>query len=332
MTATPVATTINLLVLALFVAVFVVGACTESEKCGDDAFFKLYDNGTMIISGNGAIRECNVSDKSKVDKVIISEGITEICNDAFTAYSFVNSVTIPASVISIGIGSFLGCSNLALLSYCGTSASLSCSDTNICPDRRRIAVTTKYESDVFCGCPVTKSDYACSGCPKCKDDECKDIISNTSYKCFECKPGYGKNGSECTECGPGAWSDGDMMCKRCSLFCNGCNASDGNCIRCNRTSELIGGRCNPCREGLLSDGEVCVNVTTWDSVTVNFEPGTGVTEDDIEVIRDLIKDKTGYNVVISTVGETTVRINVDTSDDDVLNRIKSLLEQCVSDA
>ena len=52
------------------------------------------------------------SDRDKIKKVIIEDGVTNIGNDAFTGSSNLTSVEIPNSVTSIGDGAFYGCISL----------------------------------------------------------------------------------------------------------------------------------------------------------------------------------------------------------------------------
>ena len=115
-----------------------------SGSCGDDLSWKLYSDGTLIISGSGEMEDYARDydqpwqgyDKY-IDSIEISDGVTSIGSHAFGelynftsisipdsvtsigAYAFyrclgLESVTVPDSVISIGDNVFYGC--LALLS------------------------------------------------------------------------------------------------------------------------------------------------------------------------------------------------------------------------
>ena len=82
------------------------------------------DTGKLIISGTGKITiaclNAAIKDRSKVETVIIEDGITGIGDKAFENCSNLTSVTIPSSVKSIGEGAFSGCSSLTTVYYLGT--------------------------------------------------------------------------------------------------------------------------------------------------------------------------------------------------------------------
>ena len=99
----------------------------------DNLTWKLYEDGTLNISGTGAMKNYNYFEgnqspasqkKDSVKKVVIEDGVTSIGNEAFAGCSSLTSITIPDSVTSIGEGTFSGCSSL-------TSITLSNNITNI---------------------------------------------------------------------------------------------------------------------------------------------------------------------------------------------------------
>ena len=102
-----------------------------SGKCGDNAYYTLYQDGELIIEGTGAIKDyesraissypyskCNpwykrpYSNNPDVTKVIIEEGITRIGNSAFDSCPLLQSVSIPKSVTEIGEKVFSSCDSL----------------------------------------------------------------------------------------------------------------------------------------------------------------------------------------------------------------------------
>ena len=84
-----------------------------------DLTWTLTADGTLTISGTGAMKDYSSSDspatqkKDSVNKVVIENGITSIGAYAFYDCSGLTSIEIPESVTSIGEGAFSGCSSLA---------------------------------------------------------------------------------------------------------------------------------------------------------------------------------------------------------------------------
>ena len=84
--------------------------------------WKLYADGTLNISGTGAMKDYtnyNSSDSQSpvfgndtIKNVVIEDGVTSIGNYAFWSCSSLTSITIPKSVTSIGDRAFYNCSSL----------------------------------------------------------------------------------------------------------------------------------------------------------------------------------------------------------------------------
>lgn len=90
-----------------------------SGTCGDNLTWKLDDEGTLTISGKGAMTEWVDSDSAPwktysntINKVVIQPGVTSIGKEAFSWCKNLRSITIPEGVTSIGIYAFQGCSRL----------------------------------------------------------------------------------------------------------------------------------------------------------------------------------------------------------------------------
>ena len=90
-----------------------------SGTCGDNLTWKLDDEGTLTISGKGAMTEWVDIDSAPwktysntINKVVIQPGVTSIGKNAFSLCTNLESITIPKSVTSIGWGAFQECGSL----------------------------------------------------------------------------------------------------------------------------------------------------------------------------------------------------------------------------
>lgn len=89
-----------------------------SGKCGENAYWTLDTNGTLIITGEGSISdEANdeykqggwSAQRAKIKVVVIKQGITKIGRSAFGDCENLMKVDIPSSVIAIGDYAFFRC-------------------------------------------------------------------------------------------------------------------------------------------------------------------------------------------------------------------------------
>ena len=97
----------------------------------DNLTWKLYEDGTLNISGTGAMKDYNSTDNlspaymnSSVKKVVIEEGVTNIGNWAFSECSSLTSITIPDSVTNIGAAAFDSCGSLTSITIPGSVTSI----------------------------------------------------------------------------------------------------------------------------------------------------------------------------------------------------------------
>ncbi|MCQ2243020.1 MAG: leucine-rich repeat domain-containing protein [Bacteroidaceae bacterium] len=110
----------RILTLLAFVALTITAnAVIQSGSCGANVTFVLNDDGTLVISGSGEMGNYAFSfsvpwdnNRSKIIKVQIEDGVTNIGVNAFYNCSALTSVTIPNSVTSIGEKAFYWCSGL----------------------------------------------------------------------------------------------------------------------------------------------------------------------------------------------------------------------------
>ena len=97
-------------------------AVVASGDCGttgheSEVTWSLTSDGVLTISGTGEMAECDPApwdaNKNVITSIVIGEGVTTIADNAFEECENVESVSIPASVTSIGGSAF---------SFAGTSA------------------------------------------------------------------------------------------------------------------------------------------------------------------------------------------------------------------
>lgn len=87
------------------------GIIEDSGSCGENATYKLYTSGYLIISGTGEMQTFLSSNHTRnlIKYVIIQDGITSISGSAFYDCFNLSSVEIPQSVTSIGGRAFMDC-------------------------------------------------------------------------------------------------------------------------------------------------------------------------------------------------------------------------------
>ena len=113
------------------------GEIINSGNCGEDGdnvTWKLDNNGTLTISGNGNMKDylstimftgsdleeiCRYGylppwyiDKKSITSIIIEDGVKKIGDYAFEEYNNLTSAFVPASVTIVGQNVFYGCENL----------------------------------------------------------------------------------------------------------------------------------------------------------------------------------------------------------------------------
>ena len=186
---------------------------------------------------------------SVVEKIVISDGVTRIGDQAFCGCDGLTTVTIPASVTSIGYGAFAGCSNLATMTV--------------------EAGNTVYDSRNNCNAIIEKeTNTLIAGCKNTKiPDDVTSIGKNAFYDC---------DGLMTVTIPAGVTSIGDFAFAGCSNLAtmtvdagntkydsrNGCNA-----IIEKETNTLIAG----CKNTIIPDDvtniddnafEGCISLTT----------------------------------------------------------------------
>lgn len=109
------------LVVVLTMALFFGGITVSADEydygdCGETATWTLDYDGTLTISGTGAMYDSAYQEwdyyDDFIEKIVIESGITTIGPQAFNGCYHLSSVTIPATVNTIGNSAFANCSSL----------------------------------------------------------------------------------------------------------------------------------------------------------------------------------------------------------------------------
>ena len=128
----------------------------------DNLTWKLYADGTLNISGTGAMKDYDYSDNrspvymnSSVKKIVIEDGVTSIGNWAFSDCSGLISITIPNSVASIGDWAFYYCTSLTTITIPDSVTSIGEAAFRFCSSLTSITIpdgVTSIGSSAFRGC------------------------------------------------------------------------------------------------------------------------------------------------------------------------------------
>ena len=174
----------------VFIPTFKVNAAS-SGTCGDNLTWTLDDEGTLTISGTGAMWDFKkISDtptwydeRKSINNVIISDGVTSIGNFAFYNCTNMENISIPDTVTSIGMYAF-GFSGLVdeviipdgvtlidigVFLYCSNLTSITISNS-----------VTSIEYNAFSGCSSLTSITIPDNVTSIDDSAFKDCSSLTN--------------------------------------------------------------------------------------------------------------------------------------------------------
>ena len=103
----------------------------DSGSCGENVTWTLTADGTLTISGTGAMTDYTYDSRSPwyscrtyIKRVVMQQGVTSIGDHAFWDCSGLTSVTIPDGVTSIGGDAFSGCTALTSVTIPGSVTSI----------------------------------------------------------------------------------------------------------------------------------------------------------------------------------------------------------------
>ena len=164
-----------------------------SGTCGDNLTWKLDDEGTLTISGKGAMTEWVHSHSAPwetysntINKVVIQPGVTCIGKNAFSSgCKNLTSITIPEGVTSIGRYAFQWCSSLTSITIPKSVTSIGWSAFQGCSSLKSITIpegVTSIGEHAFGGCSSLRSITIPEGVTSIEDGvfyECSSLMSIT---------------------------------------------------------------------------------------------------------------------------------------------------------
>ncbi len=96
------------------IGITVIGDIVAVGQCGENIFYALYSNGKLLLKGTGAMYDYDYDQNKSpfrgnhdIVKLVATEGITTIGEDAFNRCINLEFVTLPTTLTSIGSGAFL---------------------------------------------------------------------------------------------------------------------------------------------------------------------------------------------------------------------------------
>lgn len=152
--------------ISLLPAAALADTAAKSGKCGDNVTWTLSNDGTLTISGKGAMWDYGTSTHGDapwayigVKNVVVNDGVTTIGEQAFAGLFYLESASIPKSVNNIGRQAFRG-SNLKSVTIAGSNTVMETEAFYLCDDLETLTImsgTTKIGSYAFSGCSSLKS-------------------------------------------------------------------------------------------------------------------------------------------------------------------------------
>ena len=141
----------------------------DSGSCGENVTWTLTADGTMTISGTGAMTDYTYDSRSPwyscrtyIKRVVMQQGVTSIGDHAFWDCSGLTSVTIPDGVTSIGGGAFSGCTSLTSVAIPSSVTEIGGSAFSGCTGLTSVTIpdsVTSIDGYAFSGCDSLTDVY-----------------------------------------------------------------------------------------------------------------------------------------------------------------------------
>ena len=204
------------------------GTTTEPQVWNEDNLtWKLDADGTLTISGTGAMKDYNAAENlspaymnSDVKKVVIEDGVTSIGELAFFKCSSLTNITIPDSVTCIAYAAFHGCSSLSSITIPNSVTSIGIYAFVVCSSLTSITIpdgVTSIGYGAFSDCSSLKTiSLSCKSSLKKSDfgDQAnlvsytnQHLLTKTAAKAATCTESGNKEYWTCKHCGKYFLSD-----------------------------------------------------------------------------------------------------------------------------
>ena len=159
----------------------------ESGSCGENAEYKLYSDGRLVIEGSGTVTGGQFQNNVNIEEIIISEGITEIgdsgVTNVFSNCANLRKVTFPKSLVSIGECVFSNCNNLNDVTFQDGLKSIGNYVFSGCTDLQSIVLPDSIISvgdSAFSGCSSLKNICIPEKTERINEDAFQDCRNLTS--------------------------------------------------------------------------------------------------------------------------------------------------------
>ncbi len=148
------------------VCVVTVTEIVASGTCGENLTWKLDNEGTLTISGSGAMTDWSSpnsipwkNNASNIKTVIINNDVTTVGANAFYNCNYLTSVTLSEDITTLGMRAFYGCSRLSSIALPDILKTIKSYAFTNCTALTSITLPSKMTTlaeEVFSGC--TKLD------------------------------------------------------------------------------------------------------------------------------------------------------------------------------
>ena len=186
----------------------------DSGKCGKKTTYTVTSDGTLTISGQGPMKDCDGRNGEKmpwrnsaetseiINKVVIENGVTRIGDYAFRGLHYVTNVSIPTSVTEIGRVAFSYCESLEKISIPGKVIDIGPSAFSMCTSLKEAKLPkteclsglsifegcTSLESFTFTPKDKTVTAWMFDGCTNLKSITLpKHVDGIEQYAFYDCK-------------------------------------------------------------------------------------------------------------------------------------------------
>ena len=139
----------------------------DSGKCGDNLTWALYKDGTLTISGTGAMNDYSTSNtapwysnRTKITSVVLEPGVTVIGKYAFYACLNLASASLPEGLTRVNDYAFQSCAKLAGLSFPSSLTEIGSNAFENCTSLTGISLSqgiTEIPWHTFSGCTGLRS-------------------------------------------------------------------------------------------------------------------------------------------------------------------------------